>query len=127
MPKAQNHKGYSWRVNILKYLKVADKWHFAPAQTQNNKLKQDWVLVDGSPERHAEGTYYVSRKELPMLQQAEVVQKDLIAVQPYASYPLLKLMAGNGGEELFYSAFRYLNFWNSKQIPKESGLRHQGS
>jgi amino acid adenylation domain-containing protein len=69
----------------------------------------------------------VSRKELPVLQQAEVVQKDLIAVQPYASYPLLKLMAGNGGEELFYSAFRYLNFWNSKQIPKESGLRHQGS
>jgi amino acid adenylation domain-containing protein len=69
----------------------------------------------------------VSRKELPVLQQAEVVQKDLIALQPYASYPLLQLMAGNGGEELFYSAFRYLNFWNSKQIPKESGLRHQGS
>ena len=60
MPKAQNHKGYSCRVNILNYVKVADKWRFAPAQTQNNKLKQDLVLVDGSPERHAEGTYYIN-------------------------------------------------------------------
>lgn len=53
MPKPQNRKGYSCRVNILKYVKVADKWRFAPAQTQNNKLKQDWVLVD------PEGTYYI--------------------------------------------------------------------
>lgn len=69
----------------------------------------------------------VSRKKSPVLQQAEVVQKDLIAVQPYASYPLMELIAGNGGQELFYSAFRYLNFWNSKQIPEESGLKYQGA
>ena len=59
MSKPQNQKGYSCRVNILKYVKVADKWRFAPAQTQNNKLKMDWVLVDGQPERHSEGTYYI--------------------------------------------------------------------
>jgi amino acid adenylation domain-containing protein len=64
----------------------------------------------------------VSRKQLPLLQQAEVVQKDLIDIQPYASYPLTQLINDNGGQELFYSAFRYLNFWNSKQIPEESGL-----
>jgi len=49
MPKAQNHKGYSCRVNILKYVKVADKWRFAPARTQINKLKQDWVLGARQP------------------------------------------------------------------------------
>jgi hypothetical protein len=69
----------------------------------------------------------VSRKKLPLLQQAEVVQKDLIDIQPYASYPLTQLINDNGGQELFYSAFRYLNFWNSKQIPEESGLRFLGA
>jgi hypothetical protein len=39
VPKPQNHNGYSCRVNILKYVKVADKWRFAPAQTQNNKTE----------------------------------------------------------------------------------------
>lgn len=69
----------------------------------------------------------VSRKKLPLLQQAKVVQKDLIDIQPYASYPLTQLINDNGGQELFYSAFRYLNFWNSKQIPEESGLRFLGA
>jgi len=69
----------------------------------------------------------VSRGKLPLLQQAEAVQKDLIDIQPYASYPLTKLIADNAGEELFYSAFRYLNFWNSKQVPEQSGLRFLGA
>ncbi|HEY6349659.1 MAG TPA: hypothetical protein VI636_09640 [Candidatus Angelobacter sp.] len=42
MPVPQRN-GYASRVNILKYIKVADKWRFAPAQTSNNKLKMDWV------------------------------------------------------------------------------------
>lgn len=68
----------------------------------------------------------VSRNQLPLLEQAGVVQKDLVDIQPYASYPLTQLIANNGGHELFYSAFRYLNFWNAKQIPEESGLRLSG-
>jgi hypothetical protein len=59
MPKSQNHQGYSCRVNILKYVKVDGKWRFASAQTQNNKLKQDCVMVNGRAERHPEGTYYI--------------------------------------------------------------------
>src|SRR5207244_11546604 len=43
LAKAQNKNGYAARVNILKYVKVAGKWRFATAQTQNNKLKQNWV------------------------------------------------------------------------------------
>jgi aryl carrier-like protein len=69
----------------------------------------------------------VSRDKLPLLQQADIVQKDLVDIQPYASYPLAQLIAENGGDELFYSAFRYLNFWNAKQIPEESGLRFLGA
>lgn len=68
----------------------------------------------------------ISRKKLPLLEQAAVVQKDLVDIQPYASYPLPQLIADNGGQELFYSVFRYLNFWNTKEIPEESGLRLLG-
>lgn len=68
----------------------------------------------------------ISRKRLPLLQQAAVVQEDLVDIQPYASYPLPQLIADNGGRELAYSVFRYLNFWNIKQIPEESGLRFLG-
>jgi amino acid adenylation domain-containing protein len=69
----------------------------------------------------------VSHARVPLLQQAVVVQKDLIDIQPYASYPLPQLIADHGGQELFYSAFRYLNFWNMKQIPEQSGLRFLGA
>jgi hypothetical protein len=30
--------GYASRVNILKYIKVADKWRFAPAETNNKPI-----------------------------------------------------------------------------------------
>jgi hypothetical protein len=52
MPKTANRNGYASRVNILKYVKVANKWRFAPAQLVNGKLKFDWVLIDGQAERH---------------------------------------------------------------------------
>jgi amino acid adenylation domain-containing protein len=64
----------------------------------------------------------ISRDALPLLQQAAVVQKDLIAIQPHSSYSLPRLLSENSGRELFYSAFKYLNFWNTKAIPQESEL-----
>jgi amino acid adenylation domain-containing protein len=68
----------------------------------------------------------VSRVALPMLEQVAAVQKDLIAIEPYSAYPLSQLFADNGGKELFFSSFRYLNFWNMQQAPAESGLRLLG-
>lgn len=68
----------------------------------------------------------VSRVALPMLEQVAVVQKDLIAIEPYSAYPLPQLFADHGGEELFFCSFRYLNFWNMQQAPAESGLRLLG-
>jgi amino acid adenylation domain-containing protein len=65
----------------------------------------------------------ISRQQLPLLSQAATVQKDLIAIQPYSSYSLPKLLRENFGRELFYSVFKYLNFWNTQAIPQESGLR----
>ncbi len=98
MPKAQNHKGYSCRVNILKYVKVADKWRFAPAQTQNNKLKQDWVLVDSSPERHAEGAYYIEWYENGVRRRQSV--QDSGAVLEQARRKAIELDAGKAGIEV---------------------------
>ena len=98
MPKPQNHKGYSCRVNILKYIKVGDKWRFAPVQTQNNKLKQDWVLVDGSPERHAEGTYYIEWYENGVRRRQSV--KDTNEVLEQARRKAIELDAGKAGIEL---------------------------
>lgn len=68
----------------------------------------------------------VSRVALPMFEQVAAVQKDLIAIEPYSAYPLSQLLANNGGKELFFSSFRYLNFWNMQQAPAESGLRLLG-
>ena len=68
----------------------------------------------------------VSRVALPMLEQVAIVQKDLIAIEPYSAYPLPQLLADNGGRELFFCSFRYLNFWNLQQAPAESGLRLLG-
>jgi amino acid adenylation domain-containing protein len=68
----------------------------------------------------------VSRTALPMLEQVALVQKDLIAIEPYSAYPLSQLLTDNGGRELFFSSFRYLNFWNMQQAPAESGLRLLG-
>ena len=67
-----------------------------------------------------------SRVAFPILEQVAIVQKDLIAIEPYSAYPLPQLLADQGGRELFFCSFRYLNFWNLQQAPSESGLRLLG-
>jgi integrase/recombinase XerD len=98
MPKAQNHQGYSCRVNILKYIKVDGKWRFAPAQTQNNKLKQDCVMVDGRAERHPEGTYYIEWYENGVRRRQSV--KDSAEVLEHARRKAIELDAGKAGIEI---------------------------
>ncbi len=98
MPKAQNHQGYSCRVNILKYVKVDGKWRFAPAQTQNNKLKQDCVMVDGRAERHPEGTYYIEWYENGVRRRQSV--KDSAEVLEHARRKAIELDASKAGIEI---------------------------
>ncbi|HEY6251500.1 MAG TPA: condensation domain-containing protein, partial [Candidatus Angelobacter sp.] len=64
----------------------------------------------------------VSGHRVPVLEQAVSVQKDLLEMEPYTSYPLSQLLADREGREAFSSVFRYLNFWNTKDLPTQSGL-----
>jgi integrase len=98
MPKSQNHQGYSCRVNILKYVKVDGKWRFASAQTQNNKLKQDCVMVDGRAERHPEGTYYIEWYENGVRRRQTV--KDSTEVLEHARRKAIELDASKAGIEI---------------------------
>ena len=55
---------YGIRVNILKYVKVAEKWRFANVVEKNGKLVRDHVLISGLDEHHPEGTYYIEWYEI---------------------------------------------------------------
>jgi amino acid adenylation domain-containing protein len=69
----------------------------------------------------------VSRRTLPFPEQAAQVQKELVEMEPYSAYPLPQLQADQGGRDLFFSVFRYLNFWNTRAIPDESGVQVLGA
>lgn len=98
MLKAANRNGYASRVNILKYVKVENKWRFAPVQLVNNKLKFDWVLIDGEPERHVEGTYYIEWYEASKRRRQSV--KDSAEVLEQARRKVAELDAEKAGLEI---------------------------
>jgi hypothetical protein len=57
-------KSHAGRVNLTKYVKLrgaaAEKWRFCPVvHTSNGRIRPDYVLIDGSPELHKEGAYYI--------------------------------------------------------------------
>ncbi len=64
----------------------------------------------------------VSRDRVQLVEQAALVQRDLLEMEPYTAYPLPQLLADRGGREAFSSVFRYLNFWNTKDLPNQTGL-----
>jgi integrase len=48
------------RVSVWKYVRIGTNWRYCkPAHSANNKIKPDVVLVNGSPEHHPEGNYYL--------------------------------------------------------------------
>jgi integrase/recombinase XerD len=52
-------KLYAERVNIIKMVKVAGKWPFAPVVERNGRIIRDHVWVSGHEEHHPEGRYYL--------------------------------------------------------------------
>jgi integrase/recombinase XerD len=52
-------KLYAERVNIIKMVKVAGKWPFAPVVERNGRIIRDHVWVSGREEHHPEGRYYL--------------------------------------------------------------------
>jgi NodT family efflux transporter outer membrane factor (OMF) lipoprotein len=50
---------YEGRANVIKRIKIGDRWPFAPVVEKNGKLVRDHVWVSGRDEHHPEGRYYL--------------------------------------------------------------------
>lgn len=52
-------------VNLVKRVKIEGKWLFAPVahDKRSNRIRWDWVEVQGQPEYHPEGVYYLDFRE----------------------------------------------------------------
>jgi len=60
----QNGSSLAGRVNLTKYVNMGndktDKWRFCPVvRTGNGRIRPGHVLVNGRPEIHREGSYYI--------------------------------------------------------------------
>jgi hypothetical protein len=48
------------RASVWKYVKLGKCWRYCrPVIGKNNKIKPNWVIVNGRAEEHAEGNYYI--------------------------------------------------------------------
>jgi hypothetical protein len=51
-------------VNVTKRVQLALGWRYCPVVlSANGRIKPDAVLVNGTPERHTEGAYYLEWRE----------------------------------------------------------------
>jgi integrase len=72
---------YAKRVNVVKYVKIQDKWRFAPVVQKNGKIVRDHVRVQGKAASHPEGSYYIEwrengvRRREPVAHFAELVDR----------------------------------------------------
>jgi integrase len=52
------------KVSVWKYVKVGNRWKYCkPVYGRNNKIKPNWAFVNGKPEHHPEGNFYISRRD----------------------------------------------------------------
>ena len=52
------------KVSIWKYVLTAKGWRYCrPVIGRNGKIKPDFVIVNGQPEQHDEGAYYIRHRE----------------------------------------------------------------
>ena len=54
-----NAPDYADRVNLIKKIKTADGWRFAPVVPEANGRLKDRVRINGQIEVHPEGAYYI--------------------------------------------------------------------
>jgi integrase/recombinase XerD len=52
-------RSYAERVNVLKKVLINGVWKFVPVIERNGKIVRDHVLIAGSDQHHAEGSYYI--------------------------------------------------------------------
>ncbi len=71
---------YAGRVNVIKRIKLGDRWPFAAVVEKYGKLVRDHVWVSGKDEHHPEGRYYLEwyeagkRRRQAVSEFAEVVE-----------------------------------------------------
>lgn len=58
-----NSPDYADRVNLIKKIKTANTWRFAPAVSEANGRLKDRVRINGQIEVHTEGSYYIEWRE----------------------------------------------------------------
>ena len=52
------------KVSVWKYVKVGKRWKYCkPVMGRNHKFKPHWAMVNGKPEHHPEGNFYISYRE----------------------------------------------------------------
>jgi integrase/recombinase XerD len=52
------------KVSVWKYVKVGSRWKYSkPVMGRNHKPKPHWAMVNGKPEYHPEGNFYISYRE----------------------------------------------------------------
>jgi len=52
------------KVSVWKYVKVGKRWKYCkPVMGRNHKPKPHWAMVDGKPEHHPEGNFYIHYRE----------------------------------------------------------------
>jgi amino acid adenylation domain-containing protein len=126
MRAARSHAASMQALMLAAWLETLRAW-------SAEQLVVTGVIVSGRSEHltdplSAVGLFWnivplVSRATLPFPELLAQLQKDLIEMEPYSAYPLPQLQADQGGRELFFTVFRYLNFWNAREIPEESGVQ----
>lgn len=55
---------YGDRVNVIKYVRVQDKWRFAATVKKRGRIIRDHVSIAGRNEHHPEGRYFIEWYEL---------------------------------------------------------------
>jgi hypothetical protein len=52
------------KVSVWKYVKVGSRWKYCkPVMGRNHKPKPNWAMVNGKPEHHPEGNFYISYRD----------------------------------------------------------------
>lgn len=52
------------KVSVWKYVKVGSRWKYCkPVMGRNHKPKPHWAMVNGKPEHHPEGNFYISYRD----------------------------------------------------------------
>jgi len=66
-------------VNLIKKIKVGNAWRFAPVVPEPNGRLKDKVRINGIPETHAEGAYYIEWRERGKRYRISVAREDAVA------------------------------------------------